>query len=372
MKKLGFGLMRLPTLEPMNSSSIDLSKVVPLVDLYLNSGFSYFDTAYYYHGEKSEAAFRAAVAKRWPRESYTITDKLPIYEKPEERELLPIFNEQLHRCGVEYFDYYLLHNVGGKNYQHAEAVHAFEFLGQRKAEGRVKHIGLSYHDNAELLETILNRHPEIEYVQLQLNYLDWEDCAVQSHRCYDVCKRYGKPVIVMEPIKGGSLAALPEEAEKLLKAHNPRASAASWAIRYAASLENVMIVLSGMSSMEQVADNVGYMQEFHALDAEERAVLDQVVSLLRKANTIGCTGCHYCTDGCPQQIPIPEIFKLYNNYMKFPKTQDHVALNYYGNVTSGRGNAANCVGCGQCEEHCPQRLEIPKLLKEVSRELQKL
>lgn len=234
--------MRLPTLEPMNSSSIDLSKVVPLVDLYLNSGFSYFDTAYYYHGEKSEAAFRAAVAKRWPRESYTITDKLPIYEKPEERELLPIFNEQLHRCGVEYFDYYLLHNVGGKNYQHAEAVHAFEFLGQRKAEGRVKHIGLSYHDNAELLETILNRHPEIEYVQLQLNYLDWEDCAVQSHRCYDVCKRYGKPVIVMEPIKGGSLAALPEEAEKLLKTHNPRASAASWAIRYAASLENVMIV----------------------------------------------------------------------------------------------------------------------------------
>ena len=209
MKKLGFGLMRLPTLEPMNSSSIDLSKVVPLVDLYLNSGFSYFDTAYYYHGEKSEAAFRAAVAKRWPRESYTITDKLPIYEKPEERELLPIFNEQLHRCGVEYFDYYLLHNVGGKNYQHAEAVHTFEFLGQRKAEGRVKHIGLSYHDNAELLETILNRHPEIEYVQLQLNYLDWEDCAVQSHRCYDVCKRYGKPVIVMEPIKGGSLAALP-------------------------------------------------------------------------------------------------------------------------------------------------------------------
>lgn len=273
---------------------------------------------------------------------------------------------------MEYFDYYLLHNVGGKNYQHAEAVHAFEFLGQRKAEGRVKHIGLSYHDNAELLETILNRHPEIEYVQLQLNYLDWEDCAVQSHRCYDVCKRYGKPVIVMEPIKGGSLAALPEEAEKLLKAHNPRASAASWAIRYAASLENVMIVLSGMSSMEQVADNVGYMQEFHALDAEERAVLDQVVSLLRKANTIGCTGCHYCTDGCPQQIPIPEIFKLYNNYMKFPKTQDHVALNYYGNVTSGRGNAASCVGCGQCEEHCPQRLEIPKLLKEVSRELQKL
>ena len=236
----------------------------------------------------------------------------------------------------------------------------------------MRHIGLSYHDNAELLETILNRHPEIEYVQLQLNYLDWEDCAVQSHRCYDVCKRYGKPVIVMEPIKGGSLAALPEEAEKLLKTHNPRASAASWAIRYAASLENVMIVLSGMSSMEQVADNVGYMQEFHALDAEERAVLDQVVSLLRKANTIGCTGCHYCTDGCPQQIPIPEIFKLYNNYMKFPKTQDHVALNYYGNVTSGRGNAASCVGCGQCEEHCPQRLEIPKLLKEVSRELQKL
>ena len=372
MKKLGFGLMRLPTLDARDPSSVDLSGVIPLVDRYLHEGFSYFDTAYYYHGEKSEETFRAAVAERWPRERYTITDKLPIYEKPAEQALLPMFERQLARCGVEYFDYYLLHNVGGKNYAHAEAVHAFDFLRRRKDEGRARHIGMSYHDNAELLETILKRHPEIEVVQLQLNYLDWDDLTIQSRRCYDVCTRYHKPVIVMEPVKGGSLAALQEDAAQLLRAYAPDASFASWAIRFAASLENVMVVLSGMSDLAQVADNTAYMRELRVLNGQEHRILEQAAALLRGSNTIGCTGCHYCTDGCPMQIPIPEIFRLYNNYVKFPGTQDHVALNYYGNVTSGRGSADCCIGCGQCEEHCPQHLAIPGLLADVHATLQKL
>ena len=367
-KNFGFGCMRLP----MKGSEVDYGEFSRMVDTYIAAGFNYFDTARVYLGGKSETAIRECIAKRYPREAFVLADKLSASLFNSREEIRPLFEKQLESCGVEYFDFYLMHSQNRDVFEKYKRCHAYEQAFELKKEGKVRHVGLSFHDKADVLEDILKQYPQVEFVQIQLNYLDWEDCAVQSHRCYDVCKRYGKPVIVMEPIKGGSLAALPEEAEKLLKAHNPCASAASWAIRYAASLENVMIVLSGMSSMEQVADNIGYMQDFHALDAEERAVLDQVVSLLRKANTIGCTGCHYCTDGCPQQIPIPEIFKLYNNYMKFPKTQDHVALNYYGNVTSGRGNAASCMGCGQCEEHCPQHLEIPKLLKDVSSELQKL
>ena len=371
MKKLGFGLMRLPQTNPDDYSSVDIEAVKPLVDEFLEKGFTYFDTAAPYHGGNSEVAFREAVVKRYPRSAYTITDKLSLFMLKEPEDMPGFFSAQLERLGLDYVDYYWLHGLGGPSYRQAEKFGAFEFVQQLKAEGKVKHIGLSFHDKAELLDEILTKHPEMEYVQLQLNYLDWEDATVQSRLCYETAARHHKPVIVMEPIKGGSLVNIPQEAQDLFKKAHPDLSVASWAIRFAASPPNVMMVLSGMNTPEQMADNTDYMQDFHPLDDEERAVIDKAVSLIRSAIAIPCTACRYCIDGCPKHIAIPDYFAIYNNLKRFGSAQNMVAMTYYGNLNKTHGKASDCIRCGKCEDRCPQHLPIRKYLEDVARTLEK-
>lgn len=366
MKKLGFGCMRLPLIDPNKIGEIDIDSMCKMVDAYMEAGFNYFDTAYYYHDSQSEAAVKKVVVERYPRESYFLTDKMPMFVEPPKEKLPEIFAEQLERTGVEYFDLYLLHSLGQGSYEHSEKVGAFEYIKQLKSEGKVRHIGFSFHDKADLLDKMLEKHPEIEFVQLQINYIDWEDGSIESRRCYEVCRKHGKKIIVMEPVKGGALASLPQEAEDILKAHEPDLSVASWAIRYAASIEDVFVVLSGMSNMDQVLDNISYMKEFKPYGLKEYELIDKVVGIVRSSIAIPCTACRYCTDGCPKDIAIPEYFAAYNNYKKFGKVQRIVAETYHDNIAEFRGKAKDCIGCGQCESHCPQHIEIIDWLKEVA------
>ncbi len=366
MKKLGFGLMRLPIIDG-DHSKIDIEAVKKMADEFLAKGFTYFDTAYVYHGGFSEVAFREAVVKRYPRGAYTITTKLPLFSKPDRAGMEKIFAESMERLGVDYIDYYWLHALGKDSYEHAQKVDAFGYLKELKEAGKIKHIGFSFHDGPEMLETILTEHPEAEYVQLQINYLDWEDGWVRARRCYEVATKYNKPVIVMEPVKGGALANLPKSAAKIFDEYDPKPSYASWAIRYCASLDNVMTVLSGMSNMEQVEDNTSYMENFKPLSEEDYKVIDRVAQNLKFA--IPCTACRYCTDGCPMSISIPDIFAVYNEYKRDMKKLGELK-GKYGEITASSGKASDCIGCEQCKEHCPQNLDIPKLLNECVLELE--
>lgn len=370
MKKLGFGLMRLPQTDPDDYSAVDYEAVKKMADEFLVKGFTYFDTAAPYHGGNSEVAFREAVAKRYPRSAYTITDKLSLFmiQKPEDMQ--GFFSGQLDRLGVDYVDYYLLHGLGGPSYRQAEDFRAFEFVQKLKEKGKVRHIGLSFHDKAELLDEILTKHPEMEYVQLQLNYLDWEDATVQSRLCYEVALKHRKPVLVMEPIKGGSLVNIPEEAASLLREKQPELSIASWAIRFAASPDNVMMVLSGMSNEEQLVDNLSYMEDFQPLTEEEQATVLRAAEIIRNSIAIPCTACRYCIDGCPKKIAIPDYFAVYNNLKRFGGPQAMVARTYYGNLTQTHGKASDCIQCGKCERHCPQHLPIRQYLRDVAAELE--
>lgn len=361
MKKLGFGLMRLPLKDTADQRAIDMEQLCKMVDCYMEKGFSYFDTAYPYHGGASEAAFREAVVERYPRERFTITDKMPIMYTKRAEQYPEFFEEQLKRCGVDYFDYYFLHAIGQGNYSAVQSMDGFGFLQQKKAEGKIKHIGFSYHDNAVFLEQVLTEHPETELVQLQINYIDWEDKGIESRKCYEICCRHGVKVAVMEPLKGGVLVRLPQEAGKLLKDYHADMSLASWGIRFAASLENVMVVLSGMSNMEQLQDNISYMEEFVPLDLGEYAVLEKTVDAIRAKIEIPCTGCRYCVDGCPKHIAIPESFAFYND-MKMNGPGGGAIVRYV-NLVRSNGRAGDCIDCGQCEAHCPQHLPIRDALK---------
>lgn len=370
MKKLGFGLMRLPQLDPDDYSSVDIETVKKMADAFLAKGFSYFDTAAPYHQGNSEIAFREAVAKRYPHSAYTITDKLSLFMVKKPEDMPGFFAAQLERLGVEYVDYYWLHGLGEPSYRQAEAFGAFEFVQKLKEEGKVKHIGFSFHDKAELLDEILTKHPEMEYVQIQLNYLDWEDATIQSRLCYEVAAKHHKPVIVMEPMKGGSLVNIPEEAKKLFHAHHPDLSIASWAIRFAATPKNVMMVLSGMSNEEQLEDNMGYMEQFHPLDDIEQGIIHKATEIIKKAIAIPCTACRYCIDECPQKIAIPDYFAIYNNLKRFGGPQGMVARTYYGNLTQTHGKASDCIKCGKCEKRCPQHLPIRAYLEDVAESLE--
>ena len=366
MRKLGFGLMRLP----MKDGEIDLEQFKEMADLYLSEGFTYFDTAYMYHDGKSETAFRDAVVKRHPRDSFTLTDKLPMMFVKEKDDLERFFNEQLERTQAGYFDYYWLHNLNSNTYPVVLKTDAFDFILRKQSEGLIKHIGFSFHDSAELLEKILTEHPEAEFVQLQINYVDWDDAGVQSGKCYEVAQAHGKKVIVMEPIKGGSLASLPPEAETLLKTRNPSASIASWAVRFAASPEGVLTVLSGMSNIDQMRDNISYMKDFKPLTDEEKKTLESVVEIYKASVAIPCTACRYCVEGCPMSIPIPNYFALYNKWDLWRKEGakgfNNQGMYYEHFVVSGAGRASDCIGCGQCDAACPQHIHVSELMPKVS------
>lgn len=372
-KKLGFGLMRLPLENPADVTKVDYDTLCKMVDRYMAAGFNYFDTANPYHGGgNSEIAFRECIAKRHPRDSYTITNKLTFFIVQKAEELEGFFQGQLERCGVDYFDYYLLHSMNKDYLELAEKIGAFDFVQKKKAEGKIRHIGFSFHDKADVLDEFLTRHPEMEYVQLQLNYADWENVEVQSRKNYETAVRHGKQVLVMEPVKGGLLSNVPPEAEKLLKDAKPDMSVASWAIRYVASLPNVAMVLSGMSSMEQMEDNLSYMSDFKPLTESEKQLVEQVAQIIVSRERIACTACRYCTDGCPQKIGIPDYFKLMNDICKFGDRQVQMSKNYYNHYTGnlGMGKASACIQCGQCESKCPQHLPIIKYLEDTAKMLE--
>lgn len=368
MKKLGFGCMRLPVIDG-DQSKIDIEEFKKMVDLFQSRGFTYYDTAYVYHGGKSEEAVREAVVKRYPRNAFTVTTKMPMMKVETEEDLVRIFDEQLERLGVEYIDYYWLHALDVERYEKAKKLKAFEFISQKKAEGKIKHIGFSFHDSPALLEKMLSEHPETEYVQLQINYIDWDSPTICGRECYEIATRHKKPVIVMEPVKGGTLARVPKSVASMFKEHSPDASVASWAVRYTASLENVLTVLSGMSDMAQVDDNTAYMCDFKPLDSEEQAIVSQVTDFIRDNILIPCTECRYCVDGCPQKISIPNFFALYNKH-KLSDGQSDAPRRFLDYGEQG-GKPSECLQCGLCENVCPQHLEIRKHLKEVAATFEK-
>ena len=370
-KKLGFGLMRLPRLNPNDEGSIDLEQTKQMVDTFLQRGFTYFDTAWMYCAFKSENAVKDVLTSRHPRESYTLATKLhaAYIHSLDDRDA--IFNTQREKTGVDYFDYYLLHDMGAEHYEIYKKYDCFAWIAEKKRQGLIKHMGFSFHDTAEVLDKILTEHPEMEFVQLQINYLDWDSEGVQSRKCYEVATKHGKPIIVMEPVKGGTLAKLPAAAEKLLRATNPEASVPSWAVRFAAGLPNVKMVLSGMSSTEQLLDNTGFMQDFVPLTQQEQAVIAQVVDTINASIAIPCTGCAYCTEGCPMHIAIPKYFSLYNADLQELKDKDFTSQGaYYDNLTLKFGKASDCIGCGQCESVCPQHLPIIENLKRVAKQFE--
>ena len=361
--KLGFGCMRLP----MNGEKVDYAETSRMVDAFLNAGFNYFDTAHGYLDGKSEIALRECLTSRHPRESYILTDKLTTNYFNTQEEIRPLFEKQLEACGVDYFDFYLMHSQDKNIYAKFKACRAYETALELKKEGKIRHFGLSFHDQADVLETILTEYPQVEVVQIQLNYVDFSDPAVQSAKCLDVCRRHGKPAIVMEPVKGGSLAKLPEEAQKVFDRLGD-ASSASYAIRFAAGQPGVMMTLSGMGSMAMMEDNISYMKDFQPLNEQEKEAVREVCAIFRSIGAIPCTACRYCVADCPKHIDIPALFACMNAKKLF---NDWNSSFYYDQMLSASGKAGDCIKCGKCEKLCPQHLPIRKLLEDVAAEFEK-
>ena len=366
--KLGFGLMRLPQNDPANPADVNVEMLKDMVDVFMEAGFTYFDTAIMYNNFASQKVIKEALVDRYPRDSFTLATKLHhgFINTKEDRD--KIFEDQLQKTGAGFFDYYLIHGVEGGNLQKYEDLDCFAWLANKREEGLVRHMGLSFHDTAEILDDILTRYPDLEFVQLQVNYLDWESEWIQSRACYEVATAHGKPVVVMEPVKGGTLAAIPPEAQDVFAQLDPNASPASWAIRFAASLPNVGMVLSGMSDIAQMRDNVATMRDFEPLDEAEQAACFKAADVINAQVAIPCTGCAYCAPGCPMNIAIPQYFSLYNEVKR--EDMEHkgwtASFAVYREMTRTFGAADECVECGQCESVCPQHLPIIELLKDVA------
>ncbi len=360
-KMFGFGCMRLP----MVNGEVDMEETKKMVDCFLDNGFNYFDTAHGYLNGKSETALRECLTSRYPRSSYILTNKLSSHFISKAEDIRPLFQAQLEACGVDYFDFYLMHAQDKVSFQKYKQIHAYEISLELLKEGKIKHFGISFHDTAAVLDTILTEYPQIEVVQIQLNYVDFDDPAVESGKCLEICRKHGKPAIIMEPVKGGSLVNLPEAAQKIFDDLHG-GSNASYAIRFAASQEGVMMVLSGMGDMGMMADNVSYMKAFQPLTETEQEAVNQVCTIFRSLGAIPCTACRYCTEVCPQGISIPDLFACLNAKRIFHNWNTGY---YYANIHTKEGTRAkDCLECGACEGICPQHLEIRSLLKEVSKE----
>lgn len=363
--KLGFGLMRLPKLA---DGRIDIEQTKKMVDFFMDAGFTYFDTAYVYDNGESEKAAKAALVDRYPRESYTLCTKLCAWiGANDEASAKQQFYTSLERTGAGYFDYYLLHALQRSNYKKYDEYHIWDFVKEQKEKGLIKYFGFSFHADPALLEELLNAHPDVDFVQLQINYADWENPGVASRECFEIARKHGKSITVMEPVKGGVLADPIPEVKDLLKAADPNASYASWAIRYAASLDGIITVLSGMSNIDQMSDNISYMKDFKPLNETEKAVILNARNLLNGDRSIPCTACYYCTDGCPMNIPIPEIFFVANHQRG---NAEFRGRREYTITTTNKGKASDCIECGQCENACPQQIDVITKLKSCAKQFE--
>ncbi len=355
--KLGFGCMRFPK----KGIGTDVEQVKKMVDLFMEAGFTYFDTAFVYMG--SEAVVKKALVDRYPRESYTLATKVNAFlMAPTEKAAKKQFFTSLERTGAGYFDYYLLHALMENNYTKYDKFHLWDFIREQKEKGLIRHMGFSYHAGPKLLDQILTEHPEVDFIQLQINYADWENPSVTSRANYEVARKHGVPITIMEPVKGGNLANPPEAVKKLFQEYHPDMSYASWAIRFAASLDGIITVLSGMSSIGQMEDNISFMKNFQPLNEEEQEIIRQAQRIMGNSSAIPCTACHYCTDGCPKQIPIPDIFAAMNKQLGNGQIKE--AGDAYRKAAAEGHRASDCIRCGQCEKACPQHLPIPDYLEQ--------
>lgn len=364
--KLGFGFMRLPMID----GQIDIEQTKEMVDLFMSKGFTYFDSSWAYNAGKSEEAMKAAIIDRYPRESFQIATKCPVWFVKTEKEAKNMIWTSLERTGAGYIDYYLLHNLGDTRTKCFDDFGMWEYARELKEKGIVRHIGFSIHDKADVMDKILTEHPEMEFVQFQLNYDDWESPTIQARQCYEVALKHNKPIIAMEPVKGGMLANPKENVRKILEDANPEASLASWAIRFAASLDNIITVLSGMSTLEQVRDNVSFMENFKPLSPEERAVIEKARKALSEIPSIPCTACEYCQKDCPQNIPISSVFAAYNRKMVYNDLMAAKARYGFETKFAGKGQASDCIACGNCERVCPQHIGIMENMQTIARKLE--
>lgn len=361
--KLGFGFMRLPLVKTEEKEEYDKTLIKEMVDRFIEGGGTYFDTALAYGFGGSEKMLKMSVVDRYPRQSFTIADKLPLWLlKDKGLSVEEMFQMSLTNLGVDYIDYYLVHALSGDRIQTAEEVGAWDFVKKMKEEGKVKHMGFSFHGTPDELESLLAKHPEADFVQLQINYADWEDERIASRRCYEIVTAHQKPVFVMEPVKGGTLANMGAFQREPFEAFGK--TPASFALRFAASLENTQVVLSGMNSMEQVNDNLNTFNGSLAFDPEEKKALDEVLKRLKSSETVGCTACKYCMETCPMEIPIPRIFSRYNHYLTFGSLKDSFGKS--GRFADEGNGPSDCIGCGECQAHCPQHLPIPELMQKIA------